>query len=216
MLPNQGKREKTSENSCQLRISKFAERYTSLRNLFVHFRASRTCPKPCKCIKKTTTSNKIIRKSRKRNRTKDRKIKNKRGGDPRDPTQWKSKAHKWKQMKKREGGAVSFSMFGAPLDFPLFSIVFFRFSLCGVLGVPPSLVLDISTFCLVYVSWFPYHFVWFCWFPNRCAWFGRRAGGTKDPKTSSEDLCAFPRILKCITWQAFSDDFVHIFLIWSI
>ena len=35
------------------------------------------------------------------------------------------------------------------------------------------------------------------------SWVGRRSGGIKDLNTSSEDLCVFPRILKCITWQAF-------------
>ena len=76
--------------------------------------ASRTSPKSWTSIERSTKSNKMIRKSRKRNQTKDRKIKDKRGGDPRGPKQWKSKEHNWKQ-RKRKGWRSKFSPPGAPL-----------------------------------------------------------------------------------------------------
>ena len=47
--------------------------------------ASRTSPKSWTSIERSTKSNKMIRKSRKTNQTKDRKIKDKRGGGPQGP-----------------------------------------------------------------------------------------------------------------------------------
>ena len=92
----------------------------------------------------------MIRKSRKRNPTKDRKIKNKRGGGtPGTPNNGNLK-NTIENKGTEKGGAVSSLLPAPPFSFPLFSIVFFRFPLFGAPGFPPSLVLDLSIFCLVF------------------------------------------------------------------
>ena len=63
----------------------------------------------------------MIKKSRKINQTKDRKIKNKRGATPGIPHNENLKPTIENKGNEGGGGAVSFSLFGAPL---LFSFVF--------------------------------------------------------------------------------------------
>ena len=80
----------------------------------------------------------MIRKSRKRNQTKDRKIKDKRGGTPGGPNNGNLK-NTIENKGKVKGGAGRRELTAPPFSFPLFSIVFFRLPLFGVPGVPPLL-----------------------------------------------------------------------------